>query len=121
MVINSRRREEAVARAEEGLCSIGRPPYGYGIENGRYVIHEEQAQIVRLVFEMLDRGVGPSGVAGALNGAGNHGPTGRGWSHVAVLRIRDRRPFYEGRCCVVDGNLYVPVKVIGHRPILALT
>ena len=112
-------REERIRRVEACQHGMGRPPYGYSVQKGRLEVNEETAKVVRLVFEMLDGGVSLLAVCEALNKAGIPGPGGKRWGHTAVLRIRNRRPFYEGRCCVVDGDLYVPsVTARTHWPIL---
>lgn len=40
-----------VQKAKEGKWNGGFAPYGYGLENGKLVICDEEAEVVRLIFE----------------------------------------------------------------------
>jgi site-specific DNA recombinase len=42
-------------KARAGEQPGGRPPYGYRLVRGRHVIHEEEARIVRMIFEWLQK------------------------------------------------------------------
>lgn len=55
--------------AREGIV-IGLPPLGYRVENKRFVIDEEQAVIVRDIFDRYTRGERTVGIAEALQANG---------------------------------------------------
>ena len=60
-----------IQKAREGKWNGGQAPYGYTIEDGVLVIDEEEAQAVRLIFEMyVDRGLSMNAVAKWLNDNG---------------------------------------------------
>jgi site-specific DNA recombinase len=45
----------------------GKPPLGYDVKNGDYIINESEAEIVRLIFSMRANGDGYSEILDALN------------------------------------------------------
>ena len=40
-------------RMQSGTCKIARPPFGFDIINGNLEVNEEQAQIVRQIFQLV--------------------------------------------------------------------
>ena len=54
-------------KAKNGGYAGGNAPYGYRIENGGYVIDEEEAKVVRFVFDLHDQGVSNNQIANKLN------------------------------------------------------
>jgi site-specific DNA recombinase len=55
-----------LGRAKEGL-HMGQMPYGYYVENGKVFINEDQANIIRKVFELYNSGWGHLKIARWLN------------------------------------------------------
>lgn len=54
--------------ALQGKHTGGRPPLGYDVDSeGRYVINEEEARAVRLIFEMYSQGHGYNEIIATLN------------------------------------------------------
>ena len=92
-----RRRTRLQQRAQLGQA-IGRPPYGYIVgDDGRYAVDDEEAAIVRRIFNMsLREGLGIRRIAQRLNEDGYRTRRGRNWS---MITIRDllRNPVYIGR------------------------
>lgn len=74
-------------RVKQGL-SNGSVPYGYKTENGIMTINEEQAAVIRKIFEMYNDGNGSSKISQWLddNGIPSAVPGAR-WNHYAVLYI----------------------------------
>lgn len=75
-------------RMEQGVV-FGRDLLGYRVKNGKLTVHEDEAEIVRLIFSMfLNEGKGAYVIAGELTAAGvPTAPHMKGWSGVNVLRI----------------------------------
>lgn len=77
-----------LGRAKEGLY-MGQMPYGYYVENGKVLINEDQANIVRKVFELYNGGWGHLKIARWLND--NKIPTYKGligsWQTFQVTQI----------------------------------
>lgn len=48
----------------------GKPPLGYDVKNGRYVINEHEAAIVRLIFDLRAKGHGYGHIIATLNARG---------------------------------------------------
>lgn len=63
--------------------------YGYTLdEAGEVIICEEQAEVVRLIYDMAEKGVWPSKIKKYLNKHGIARPSGSGeWDDTAVHRI----------------------------------
>lgn len=83
-------------KAANGGYSGGRAPYGYEIKNGQYSIVEDEAEMVRIVFKMLDSGSTLQDVADKLNEGGYKSRKGKTFQPSQIRSIRDNRPVYEG-------------------------
>ena len=131
-------------KAKQGGWNGGFATYGYELADGRLHVKEEEAGIVRQVFEMfVNQGIGYSTIAGKLNRQGipklpsknSHGRTFTDWTADHVKRMLDN-PLYTGRIAFgrtrlekVDGteNDYRRVKSkdfimsaeISHEPIVS--
>lgn len=90
----------------KGGIKNGSMPLGYSVENGKYVINEDTAEIVRLIFRLRYKGEYSSiNIAEILNYLAI--PTTRGakvWKHPSVARIL-KNPQYFGQA-VFDGKYY---------------
>lgn len=73
----------------------GQPPYGYRAEDKRYYIIEDQAQIVRAVYECYIEGASLTRIASDLNAADLFGRRGGMWRTKHIGRILDN-PAYAG-------------------------
>ncbi len=56
--------------ARKGLFNGGRPPLGYDVVDGKYVINEFEAQAVKLIFDMFVQGYSYPAIINQLNKAG---------------------------------------------------
>lgn len=76
-------------KARDGMQPGGKAPYGYGIVDGRHVINEEEAQVVRMIFGWLSKeGMTLLGIQQRLNAM--QIPTRRGtkfWQRSNLHRI----------------------------------
>lgn len=92
---SERVREGMRRRALRGLA-LGRPPYGYRIEQRRLHIEPDEAAVVRdVVLMYLRDGLGIRRIAAALNDRGLRTRRGGPWSAAAV-RDMLRNPVYGG-------------------------
>ena len=67
MTISQNMRWSCKRRMENGNYLASSPPYGYKLENGEYVIIQEQAEIVRYIFNSFLSGKGKMEIAKALS------------------------------------------------------
>lgn len=81
-------------RASQGYHH-GAVPYGYRTKNGEAYIIEEEATIVKLIYELYLQGMGYSKIALHLNYSEIKTMTGKNWQHHQVDRIL-RNPVYCG-------------------------
>lgn len=74
-------------RAQEGVFLGGCPPLGYDVEDGNYIINEQEARIVKKIFHMYAAGKSYNSIIDALSGAvGKKGrPLGKNSLH-SILR-----------------------------------
>lgn len=101
-MINRRLQRGRYAAAKNGCYIGGQHPFGYN----RYVtpdkqhtlsINEEEAQTVRLIFDLyVNHDYSKCKIANTLNAAGVKSKYGRGWSAETVLGIL-RNPVYMGK------------------------
>ncbi len=103
----SRRVRESMRRRAELGQAIFRAPFGYRIEGERFVIVEEQAEIIRRMAERFAAGGSIRGIANDLNTRGIASPAGKLWDGRVVsnmlknalcrgqLRFGERRKVYE--------------------------
>lgn len=79
MVLQSRQKSIAGQRirAERGLHCGGVAPLGYDIVDGRYVINEREAAVVRMIFERYAAGASYSQIVAAIDKTGVRGKSGR--------------------------------------------
>ncbi|WP_082677547.1 recombinase family protein [Ruegeria profundi] len=82
-----------VGKVEKGLSGGGKC-FGYdvvhGEERGHRTINEDQASIVRRIFEDYAAGKSPKAIAAQLNKEGIAGPTGKAWGQSSINGNRQR-------------------------------
>lgn len=72
-------------RMKNGTFTCCRPPLGYDLVNGKLVVNQREAEIIRNVFSMFLSGCGREMIAGYLNGLGIPNPSkGKKWWHGTV-------------------------------------
>jgi site-specific DNA recombinase len=104
-----------VERARQGLHN-GSVPFGYRIDKltGKMVIHEEQAKIVKWIFDMyINEGYGSTKIAVILNQHGIKTAVNGIWAHGSVNRIL-KNVKYIGKI-YYDGEVYEGT----HEPIIS--
>ena len=83
-------------KAKSGGYSGGQPPTGYQAIDGRLVINEEEAAVVRYVFQLKDQGYSMPKTVDALNAAGYRTRRGKPFVISTVQSILNNRKTYEG-------------------------
>lgn len=102
------------AKASQGGYAGGKPPIGYRVENGNLVVVPEEAEIVRLVFQLRKDGGTLMGIADELNKRGYRTKKGLEFKHSAVQTILNNEETYRGTYKYGDGD-----KTVGqHEAIL---
>lgn len=84
------------ATAREGGYAGGKPPLGYKAVNGELVIVPEEAEIVKLVFDLRGAGGTLIGIAEELNKRGYRTKKGNAFKHSAVQTILNNEETYRG-------------------------
>ena len=131
-------------KAKQGGWNGGFAPYGYELIDGKLFVKEDEAAIVRLVFDkFLNGGMGYSTIAGYLNHQGiprlpspnSHRRTFTDWTVHHIKRMVDN-PVYTGRVAFgrtrlerVDGteseyrrvrsDKYILSNELSHEPIIS--
>jgi len=101
-------------KATKGGYSGGQPPMGYKVENGRLVINEEEAKVVRFIMERKLRGETMLSTVEALNAEGYKTRRGKPFVISTVQSIWNNERTYRGEYKYGDGD-WVPGQ---HEPIL---
>ena len=112
-VIGQMQREESAKKTKRGMVGVvrsgrnaGGKSYGYepiAGKPGELSIIEAEAEIVRRIFDLYIRGVGPRSIAAALNEDGIPAPRGRQWN-ASTINGNEKRgcgilrnPIYAGK------------------------
>lgn len=83
-------------KASCGGYSGGRPPYGYETIDGKLVVKENEAEIVKEIFKMYDDKVSQLAIANYLNEQNIPTKTGKTWTQPHIYYIVNNRNFYMG-------------------------
>lgn len=94
--IVKRTTEGRKVKAQQGGYSGGRVPYGYSVDNGKLVVNESEAEIVKALFADIDAGLSLQKVTDHLADMGYRTRKGTNFAISGVVSIRDNRKFYEG-------------------------
>ena len=79
-----------MANAREGKAHSGTPPIGYAKKDKRYVLVEEEAKAVKIMFEMAADGYGYTSIANYLNSNGYRRTNGKLYSNHLHDILRNR-------------------------------
>lgn len=84
------------AKARNGGYAGGKPPLGYKAVDGELVIVPEEAEIIRLVFELRKNGYSMIAISDELNKRGYTTKKGGIFRHSAVQTILNNEQTYRG-------------------------
>lgn len=85
--ISERVKDNMISLAKNTDKALTLPCYGYDIVDGRYQINEEEAEYVRLMFDLAEQGHGHRMIAKILNDKGATTKRGKSWDQVNVKRL----------------------------------
>ncbi|MBQ8576341.1 MAG: recombinase family protein [Clostridia bacterium] len=102
-------------KAAKGGYAGGRAPMGYKIQNGKLVINEDEAPVVRFIFERKKAGQTMLGTVSALNEAGYRTRGGKEFVISTVQSIWNNERTYRGEYKYGEGGTWVKGQ---HEPIL---
>ena len=94
--INKRTSAGRMVKSSKGGYSGGRTPYGYIAQQGKMVIVEDQAKIVKMVFEMKNGGSTYQQIVDTLNENGYVNRSGSKWSISSIQVILGNEKTYRG-------------------------
>lgn len=83
-------------KAKRGGYAGGRAPMGYKVVNGRLVINEEEAKVVRFIFDRKAKGCTMLSTVSALNDAGYRTRNGKEFVISTVQSIWNNERTYRG-------------------------
>lgn len=83
-------------KAHLGGYSGGRAPYGYRVSDRQLVINEDEAEMVRVIFTLKDKGYTLQDIADYLNNQGYKTRNGKRFSSGHIFSIVNNRLVYEG-------------------------
>jgi site-specific DNA recombinase len=99
-MITRRMQGGRIRSVQEGNYIGTRPPFGYELEETKHhrtlKPHPEQAEIVKLIFDMYINGTGSRNIAAHLNSIGSRSYTGIPWGNSSVLNLL-KNPVYMGK------------------------
>ena len=96
--IRERTMRGKLAKARQGKQPCGRAAYGYRLRDGRHEINEEEAEVIRMVFDWLARdGMTLRAIQLRLNRLGIPTKEGKSWWQRATLYRIVRDPVYTGK------------------------
>ena len=91
----------------KGLFTGGRTPYGYNVVDKKVSVNEEQANIVKLMFDEYISGKCIKDIVKILHNKGIKNGYGKDWTINSVSRIL-RNENYKG-CVYADGTVYTNI------------
>ena len=84
------------AKTREGGYGGGKPPIGYKAVDGELVIVPEEAEIVRLIFDLRKKGMTLIGITEEVNKRGYRSKKGNEFKHSAIAAILNNKDTYRG-------------------------
>lgn len=108
-MIGERIRDNKVANAKRGRWNGGHAPYGYEVVNKQLVIKDDEAEVIRLAFDLRSQGWGILSITKELNGRGFKSRRGTTWGVAwseSTIKYMLRNRVYIGE--LVYGGEVVP-------------
>jgi len=92
-VITERIRDKMSASRKKGKWVGGTVTFGYNVDNKRLVVNEEEAKIVRNIFQRFVEIQAPKLIAGELNAAGYRTRKGQLWRRDHIYRLLNNHTY----------------------------
>ncbi|AMR05545.1 serine recombinase [Bacillus thuringiensis] len=102
------------AKVRRGEYTGGIVPYGYKIVDQKYTINEDEAELVKKMYELYDNGLGYMKIADAINDMGVPSRTGKLWAYPSIRAIITNAA-YKGDYIM---QKYAEVKVDGRKKMI---
>lgn len=83
-------------KAKTGGYAGGKVPYGYDVQNGKLVVNEEEAIVVRQIFGMMGEGYSYRSIIQALKAAGFVTRKGKDFAVSTIQSILGNENLYRG-------------------------
>lgn len=83
-------------KAKRGGYSGGKPPYGYYVSDGRLLIKEEEAEVVRIIFDMKGNGATFQAIIDHLTENGYKTRKGKDFVISTIQSVLNNQKLYEG-------------------------
>ena len=83
-------------KAKIGGYAGGRPPFGYDVKNGELVINIHEAEIVKTIFGLRQRGYSYLDIVNNLNGRELYTRTGALWNKAQIRYVLNNENTYRG-------------------------
>ncbi|AJG91493.1 recombinase family protein [Bacillus tropicus] len=99
------------AKVRRGGYTGGFVPYGYEIVDDKYAINEEEAELVREIFELYAQGFGYIKISNIINDQGKRTRKGAPWTYSTLCKMI-KNPTYKGDYTM---QKYGTVKVNGKK------
>ncbi len=100
---------------ERGVV-FGNGVYGYNLKDGKLTINEEQAEVIKLIFDLyLNEGLGANRVARELENRAILSPSGKQkWEIPSVLKILKNEKYIG----VLKQKKYITIDYLSHKKVL---
>lgn len=85
--ISERVRDNMISLAKNTNKALTKPCYGYDVVDGNYVVNEDEARFVRMMFDLAEQGHGHRMIAKILNDSGSTTKQGKPWDQINVKRL----------------------------------
>ena len=85
--ISERVRDNMLSLARNTSRALTKPCYGYDVIDGQYIINENEAYFVKMMFDLAEQGHGYRMIAKILNEHGATTKAGKPWDQVNVKRL----------------------------------
>ena len=95
-ILLTRTSKSRLSKASNGGYAGGLCPLGYRVENGKLIVDEEEAKIVREIFRLRKFNVSFVGIARYLNSNGFRTRRGKEFSQPGLYAIVNNKKFYQG-------------------------
>lgn len=94
--INRRTSAGRTVKSSQGGYSGGRVPFGYKVQEHKFIVDKEQAKIVQYIFKMKSEGYKFREIVDTLNSKGYKNKSGSNWSISSVQTILNNEKTYRG-------------------------